>query len=375
MVTERQVECAELLVVLKGRDWTRVLEAIDNAALHIQRASNGDVTGERLAMTLAGLSEHEKWEIRRAVAQVAGQVLNPVFESALVRLVSDDNARVRQAAQQAVLRRRDWRNASALGTEHDERINATLDDVQARFGVVGREAVKRTSEEIANIFARELYHEVIKLISPLVTAADRLRAEASSETASSAALIQEADRIGRQVAHLRAVLNAMRAYAAVPHLEFASESLGEMVEEAAQVAGAWKPDVPGPAIQVDIPASCVADVVRSRLVQALTNILINAIESYEGLTEIRGPICIRAEETDGVVRVSVRDAGCGMSSEVMQDARTLFSTSKRDGTGVGLPLAIKIVESEHGGRVNLESNKGVGTIATITIPSHRSAHA
>ena len=53
-----------------------------------------------------------------------------------------------------------------------------------------------------------------------------------------------------------------------------------------------------------------------------------------------------------------------MSAEAQRDALTLFPTSKPNGTGFGLPLAVKIVESEHGGRLSIESVKGRGTIGS-----------
>lgn len=373
MAIETKARRAELLNALKADDWTEVLAAIGAAALYLQQVPTGDVLAEAFAIELSGLSGHEKWEVRRAVAQAAGHVLTPVFEPALVRLVADDNARVRQAAQQAILRRRDWRNASAFGRQHEERINATLDDIETRFGLRGREAVKRAAEQLANTFARELYHEVIKLISPLVTASDRLRAKASSATAPASAVIQEADRIERQVIHLRAVLDAMRTYASVPHLVFAPASVADVVEEAASVARSWKLTIGQPEITIDVPPSYTADLARPRVVQAFTNLLVNAIESYEGLAELRGGISVRAEQTDGIMTLTVEDFGCGMSAEVLQDAPTLFSTGKSGGTGVGLPLAIKIIEAEHGGRVTLKSTKGVGTTVTVMLPSQRPA--
>ena len=60
-----------------------------------------------------------------------------------------------------------------------------------------------------------------------------------------------------------------------------------------------------------------------------------------------------------------------MSDEVLADATVLFSTSKPGGTGFGLPLAVKIIESEHDGRLSLESRKGYGTTARVIIPVHR----
>src|SRR5260370_32858767 len=87
----------------------------------------------------------------------------------------------------------------------------------------GRDAVKRAAEQIANTFARELYHEVIKLLSPLAASADRLRAQLSAANVPAEALAEEADRIGRRVTQLRAVLDAMRAYTAQPALSFKTE--------------------------------------------------------------------------------------------------------------------------------------------------------
>jgi signal transduction histidine kinase len=59
-----------------------------------------------------------------------------------------------------------------------------------------------------------------------------------------------------------------------------------------------------------------------------------------------------------------------MSEEAQRDALTLFATSKPNGTGFGLPLAVKIIESEHGGRLTLESVKGRGTLVRITVPAN-----
>jgi signal transduction histidine kinase len=105
------------------------------------------------------------------------------------------------------------------------------------------------------------------------------------------------------------------------------------------------------------------------LVQALTNVLLNAIESYQEADSLK-EIKVRADLQDGLVVITVEDSGCGMSAEARTDALTLFATSKPNGTGFGLPLAAKIVESEHGGRLSIDSVKGRGTIVRIIIPKH-----
>jgi len=230
--------------------------------------------------------------------------------------------------------------------------------------------VKRAAEQIANTFARELYHEIIRLLSPLAMSAERLRTQLSANEVSRAALHEEAVRIGYRVTHLRAVLNSMRAYTEQPTLQFTREILRELLEEAAALARTTGRDGGGPSIDIQVPPDMIVEVSRTRLIQAFTNMLENAIESYDGL-ESRTPIKVRADAQEGRVTLVIEDCGCGMSAEALADSVALFATSKPNGTGFGLPLAVKIVESEHGGRVELQSEQGRGTIVRITMRTHR----
>lgn len=361
----------ELLAALDASDWSVALQAVSVAGTRIRGSIVGDPNVEEIVAKLVDLANHAKWEVRRAVANAAAHAPHSIFESVLARLALDDNSRVRQAAAHAALRRRDSRHASMLGKQHQDRINSTLDDIEARFGSKGRDAVKRAAEQIANTFTRELYHEVIRLLSPLAVSAERLREQLSTADVPSEALAGEADRIGRRLTHLRSVLDAMRAYTAQPALTFKTEVLREVVQEAAGLALEIHGDKSRrPSIEIQVPPGVVVTVSRARLVQALTNVLLNAIESYRDV-DLLSLIQVKADAQEGLVTIRVEDSGCGMSAEVQRDALTLFATSKPNGTGFGLPLAVKIVESEHGGRLSIDSVKGRGTIVCIIIPEHR----
>jgi two-component system, NtrC family, nitrogen regulation sensor histidine kinase NtrY len=371
MATEGVRSHRHLLAALDALDWSVALQAVAAADARIRGSIVGDPEIEEIVAKLIALASHTKWEVRRAVANAAAHAPHPTFEDVLAKLALDDNSRVRQAAEQAALRRRDSRHASTLGKQHEDRINSILDGIEVRFGPRGRDAVKRAAEQIANTFARELYHEVIKLLSPLALSADRLKMRLSAGDVPPETLADEAERIGRRVTQLRRVLEAMRTYTAQPALEFKTEVLREVIQEGVSVA--LESDVDKsrrPSIDIKVPSNVVVDVVRARLVQALTNILMNAIESYRDIDSLK-PIEISADVQGALVTVSVSDSGCGMSSEVQRDAFTLFATSKPNGTGFGLPLAVKIIESEHGGRLNVDSVKGRGTIVRMTIPLHR----
>ena len=363
----------ELLDELDSPDWSGTIRAVGIAEARLRGSIAGDSKVEEIVKKLAPLAGHAKWEVRRAVAKAATHAPHPIFESVLAKLARDDNIRVRQAAENAALRRRDSRHASTLGKQHEDRINSTLDDIEVRFGARGREAVKRAAEQVANTFARELYHEIIKLVTPIATSADRLREQLSTSNAAAEILSQEADRIGRRVKQLRAVLEGMRAYTAQPALTFMTEILQEVIQDAANVALESDRDKSfRPSININVAVTLEADLVRSRFLQALTNVLLNAIESYEDGGSQK-PIEVNAGIQGGLVAITVQDSGCGMSLEAQRDALELFATSKPKGTGFGLPLAVKIIESEHGGRLSIESRKGHGTVVRILIPSHHHA--
>ncbi|HEX2687253.1 MAG TPA: HAMP domain-containing sensor histidine kinase [Kofleriaceae bacterium] len=356
-----------MLAALDARDWTQVLAGVTAAATWLGSATPGDLRIPSVMAKLVALANHGKWEVRRAVAHVAAQTLHGDFEPVLARLATDDNSRVQQAAGAAALRRRDWANASALGRQHEDHLNATLDDIEVRFGPRGRAAVKRASEQIANTFARELYHEVIKLLSPLAASADRLRTRLADDRATRADLMDEAIRIERRATHLRAILDGMRSYTAQPKLSFAVENVKDIVDETVALV---RDNQRAPRIEVEAGEAITAEVCRGRLVQALMNLLVNAVESYAGL-ETQRPIVVRVVQEDARVVISVQDSGCGMNEEVLADAPVLFATSKPHGTGFGLPLAIKIVESEHDGRLTLASTKGHGTVVKVMLPVRR----
>lgn len=357
-----------MIAGLESGDWRQVLDAVASASAWVQAITPGDARIGTVVARLVALAGHPKWEVRRAVANAAAQTLHGDFEAALARMSTDHNARVRQAAEAAALRRRDWANASALGRQHEGHINATLDDIEARFGARGRAAVKRAAEHIANTFARELYHEVIRLLSPLATSADRLVVQLGEGGVPQDRLVEEASRMKSRIGRLRSVLDGMRAYTAQPDLRFAAESVKEVVDESVALVREGRRK--GPRIDVDVPPDLHAEVCRPRMVQALTNLLANAVESYEGPKK-PAPVTITARAAEQRIEIVIEDRGSGMSDEVLADATVLFSTSKPDGTGFGLPLAVKIVESEHDGRLSLESRKGYGTTVRVAVPIHR----
>jgi signal transduction histidine kinase len=106
-----------------------------------------------------------------------------------------------------------------------------------------------------------------------------------------------------------------------------------------------------------------------RLAQVVGNLLSNAIKySPEG-----GTVHVVAEQENGMVRVSVRDEGLGIPDDQQERVFVKFfrgdaPASGIPGTGLGLTIARSVVEA-HGGSMNFESGRGVGSVFWLELPT------
>ncbi|MBQ5334317.1 MAG: HAMP domain-containing histidine kinase [Oscillospiraceae bacterium] len=109
---------------------------------------------------------------------------------------------------------------------------------------------------------------------------------------------------------------------------------------------------------------------KNRIRQVFINIIDNAIK----YSDKDGHVYITAEaESDGsAVRVIVQDDGCGIKAEDLPKIKTKFykPNHTRRGSGIGLAVADEII-SLHNGTLTIESEEGVGTRVTITLPAQK----
>ena len=99
---------------------------------------------------------------------------------------------------------------------------------------------------------------------------------------------------------------------------------------------------------------------REKLKQVLINLVRNAIEA---MTE-GGDLTVSTAREGGSIAIRVADTGPGIDKKV--DPFDLFVTTKADGTGLGLPIARRIVEA-HGGSLACSSVPGRGATFTVTL--------
>ena len=97
--------------------------------------------------------------------------------------------------------------------------------------------------------------------------------------------------------------------------------------------------------------------------QALVNILVNSIHSIHH----QGKISVSTDLVDEQVLIEISDNGAGMTKETLENMFNPFFTTKSGGTGLGMAVTQRIIE-EHGGEIQVESEKGKGTTFRIFIP-------
>jgi two-component system CheB/CheR fusion protein len=104
-----------------------------------------------------------------------------------------------------------------------------------------------------------------------------------------------------------------------------------------------------------------------QLRMVFANVLMNAAQAMGGSGDIT--VAIDHSPLPGWV-VSISDRGPGMPEDVRAKVFEPFFTTKHRGTGLGLPIARRIVEA-HGGRISVDTPAGGGTVVSIELPERQ----
>jgi signal transduction histidine kinase len=103
--------------------------------------------------------------------------------------------------------------------------------------------------------------------------------------------------------------------------------------------------------------------------QVFLNLVVNASQAIEG----EGTVTVRTRHEDENIDIWISDTGAGIPPEVRPKIFSAgFSTKPiGEGTGLGLTITREIVEDTHGGKIDFESEMGVGTTFHVRIPVHQ----
>lgn len=105
---------------------------------------------------------------------------------------------------------------------------------------------------------------------------------------------------------------------------------------------------------------------RTQLIRVVTNLIKNGIQSIPDDAE-DPKIIVHVSSLDGMVKITVKDNGIGISEDNKSKVFEPKFTTKTSGMGLGLAMVKNIVET-YNGTINFISEKGKGTTFTVTFP-------
>ncbi len=228
--------------------------------------------------------------------------------------------------------------------------------------------------------ARRIAHEIRNPLTPIQLSAERLKRRYGRHILEGRDVFNQCtDTIIRQVDDIKRMVDEFSSFARMPKARLANDDLTDCVRQAIFLMRVGRPDI---AFEDQLPEEPVLANFDRRLVsQALTNVLKNATEGIDALGESQGKgVILTTLSVDGpeFAEIAVSDNGKGFPREDRHRLIEPYVTTRAEGTGLGLPIVVKIFE-DHGGGVELldglaRSDGGRGAKVLMRLPLHRQEH-
>jgi signal transduction histidine kinase len=144
-------------------------------------------------------------------------------------------------------------------------------------------------------------------------------------------------------------------------LKLAEVQVNELVTEvASQIVR------PGVHLETNFdPAVTPVKIDRALVGEALRNIIGNACEAMPNGGTLH--LSTALNRMSGFVEISIADSGPGIAGEDLERIFNLYFTTKKNGNGLGLPLALRAIDL-HDGTMDVRSEVGAGTTVVIRLP-------
>jgi signal transduction histidine kinase len=210
--------------------------------------------------------------------------------------------------------------------------------------------------------AAQVAHEVKNPLTGILLYSLHLKSKIEKTSENEAALV---DKIVGTINHLIGTVDHILSFARPVTLTPRPANLNQIVNDILELL---RPQITTNKIEVRLSLRDEESLMRG----ALMNLMLNAIEAMPN----GGTLNVKSERTDEMLRLEITDTGRGIGEEEAKNIFEPFYTTKKQGLGLGMPYAKKIVE-QHGGAISLNSRVGEGTTISITLPASQKevAHA
>lgn len=236
----------------------------------------------------------------------------------------------------------------------------TLTDSVARFQ---REAAQKEKLSSLGRLSTVVAHEIRNPLMIIRASLASLRSPNASEAERREAVAD----IDEETTRLNRIVTEVLDFAKPIRFDLGDASVNDICR--ASAAAAWA-GVADPPVRLDLDPSMPAIVTDAeRLRTALVNIISNARQAAEAAAGDGRPrdVVVATRLRQGRAVVAVRDHGAGIAAEDMARIFDPYFTTRRAGTGLGLPIARNIVEGL-GGAIGVTSRPAQGTEIRIELP-------
>jgi two-component system, NtrC family, nitrogen regulation sensor histidine kinase NtrY len=215
--------------------------------------------------------------------------------------------------------------------------------------------------------ARRLAHELKNPLFPLQTTVENLqRAKEQSPEQFEEVFRESTGILLSEIEHLKKIVGRFSDFAKMPQPELGPVNVNDVVRGVVKLFEAQFGAVGRPPISSELHLEENLPVIQADAVllqRAIENLVLNAMDAMPA----GGVLMLRTTHEDGYVELEISDTGGGLTPEECERLFTPYYTTKQHGTGLGLAIVQSVV-SDHGGRISVESETGVGTSFHIRLP-------
>lgn len=219
--------------------------------------------------------------------------------------------------------------------------------------------------------ARRIAHEIKNPLTPIQLWAQRMRRKyllqpITKERRDLRILDEGTETIINQVEELRLLVNEFSNFARLPRPNLTEETISTTIREALRLHAAELKKVTVTTKLTKTVSRCSHD--RSQIKQVITNLINNSLAAIAERNEM-ACLSITTDITpDGNwFLLQVADSGGGIPPANRDRVFEPYFTTKKRGTGLGLPIVKKIIE-DHGGIIRITESQWEGTLVEIQLP-------
>jgi signal transduction histidine kinase len=318
------------------------------------RERGGDLLA--LADALSPLALHDDDRVRREVADAADLFSDSLFDHVLGLLAQDQDGYVRVAIERTAKRRAAERTRRQKEKGEERVLEGQLEEIATTYDAQARRMAERAGRRMAELYVRRLQHELSKVMGPLEVSLGRIRGGAGGERGARAGTTgEEIDAALGRVRYLEGMLHRALAATKTVKTRLRDEPVRDIVEAArGQLADRLGERGARVEVRIDVDPALRAQLDRAAMLQALQNLMQNAVEAYRADAErLVVSVSARMLRLGSELEIVVADEGLGMDEEQQAKRLVPLESTKGRGSGFGLLVVRNAIEDAHGGTVTV----------------------